>query len=149
MVAPCTGDWGVVRHWPDGPTTLEAVLPRRTSVTRATAVGTSVGQVLAANVDLVAVVAALHPEPNLSRIERLLTLARQSGARPIVTLTKADLVGDAHLVAEDVRAAAPGAEVVSCSTVTGAGIDLVRRAMGPQGTLALLGASGHGKVATS
>lgn len=145
VLTPCTGDWGIVKHWPDGPTTVEAVLPRRTSVVRATAVGTSVGQVLAANLDVVAVVAALHPEPNLSRIERLLTLAWQSGARPMVTLTKADLVGDADLVAEDVRAAAPGAEVVRCSTVTGAGIDFVRRAIGPHGTLALLGASGHGK----
>ena len=144
-LAPCTGDWGVVRHWPDGPTTLEAVLSRHTSVTRATAVGTSVGQVLAANVDVVAVVAALHPEPNLARIERLLAMAWESGARPLVTLTKADLVGDADLVAEDVRRVAPGAAVVCCSTVTGAGIDVVRRAMGPQGTLALLGASGHGK----
>lgn len=145
VLAPCTGDWAVVRQWPDGPVTLEAVLPRRTAVMRATAVGTSVGQVLAANVDLVAVVAALHPEPNLARIERLLTLAWQSGARPLVTLTKADLVGDAHLLADDVRAAAPGAEVICCSTVTGEGIDLVRRAMGLHGTLALVGASGHGK----
>lgn len=145
MLTPCTGDWGVIRHWPDGPTTLETVLSRRTSVTRATAVGTSVGQVLAANVDVVAVVAALHPEPNLARIERLLTLAWESGARPLVTLTKADLVRDASLLAEDVRAAAPGAEVVCCSTVTGAGVDVVRQAIGAAGTLALLGASGHGK----
>lgn len=145
LLAPCTGDWGMVRQWPDGPTTLEAVLPRRTAVVRAEAAGTSRGQVLAANVDVVAVVVALHPEPNLGRIERLLSVAWQSGARPMVTLTKADLVSDADPVADDVREAAPGVVVVRCSTVTGEGIDVVRRAMGPHGTLGLLGASGHGK----
>lgn len=145
LLAPCTGDWGVVRQWPDGPTTLEAVLPRRTAVVRAEAAGTSMGQLLAANVDVVAVVVALHPEPNFGRIERLLTLAWQSGAQPLVALTKVDLVKDADLLADDVRALAPGVAVVCCSTVTGAGVDVVRRAMGADGTLALLGASGHGK----
>lgn len=145
LLAPCTGDWGIVRQWPDGPTTLEVLLPRRTAVMRAEAAGTSRGQVLAANVDVVAVVVALHPEPNLSRIERLLSVAWQSGARPMVTLTKADLVSDAEPVSDDVRAAAPAVPVMCCSTVTGEGIEAVRRAIEPGGTLALIGASGSGK----
>ena len=145
LLAPCTGDWAVVRRWPDGPVTVETVLARRSAVVRAEAARTSVGQVLAANVDVVALVVALHPEPNLGRIERLLTLAWQSGARPMVALTKTDLVADADLIADDVRTAAPEVTVVCCSTVTGQGLDVVRRAIGPNGTVALLGASGHGK----
>ena len=143
--APCTGDWCLLRRWPDGPLTIEAVLPRRTAVIRAEASGTSRGQVLAANVDVVAVVVGLHPEPNLGRVERLLALARASGALPVVVLTKADLVGDAPQVAEDVRAAAPGVEVICTSTATGEGIDVLRALIGNRSTLALLGASGHGK----
>ena len=143
--APCTGDWCLVRSWPDGPVTVEAVLERRTAVVRAASSGTSLGQVLVANVDVLAVVVALHPEPNLSRIERLVTLAWESGGRPVVVLTKADLAPDAEMLADDVRVAAPGVEVIVCSTVTGHGIEDVRALVDGNLTLGLLGASGHGK----
>jgi len=143
--APCTGDWCVVREWCDGPVTVEAVLPRRTAVTRAEAGGTSRGQVLAANIDVAAVVVALHPEPRLARVERLLAIAWASGATPMVVLTKADLVVDADLVAEDVRVVAPGVEVICCSTVSRLGIERLRAMSGEGRTIGLLGASGHGK----
>jgi len=142
---PCTGDWCAVRDWPDGPTTVEAILPRRAAVTRADVQGRSRGQVLAANVDAVGVVVPLHPEPSLAKMERLLTLAWESGAVPVVLLTKADLVADADMVAEDVAAAAPGVSVICCSTVTGRGLDELRGVLGPTGTLALVGSSGAGK----
>ena len=142
---PCTGDWCAVRDWPDGPTTIQAVLPRRSAVTRADVRGRSRGQVLAANVDAVGVVVPLHPDPVLSKLERLVALAWESGATPLVLLTKADLVADASLVAADVAAAAPGAQVLCCSTVTGEGLAELREAVGPAGTLALVGSSGVGK----
>lgn len=144
-LGPCTGDWCLVRHWPDGPVTVEAVLERRTSVVRAAASGASTGQVLVANVDVLVVVVALHPQPNLSRVERLVTLAWDSGARPVIVLTKSDLVQDGAMFAEDVRAAAPGVEVIVCSTVTGRGIEEVRGLVAGNLTAGLLGASGHGK----
>lgn len=142
---PCTGDWVVVGTWPDGPVTAEVVLPRRTEIVRAEASGTSRGQVLAANIDVVAVVASLQPEPNLGRIERLLALAWESGAEPLIVLTKADLVHDAELVAEEVRNASPGVDVLCCSTVTGAGVEVLRARLTGHRTLGLIGASGHGK----
>ena len=143
--APCTGDWCVVRDWPDHRVTLDQLLPRRTAVVRATSGEQSRGQVLCANADHVAVVASLHPAPAVSKIERMVALAWESGAQPLVVLTKADLVPDAHLVAEDVASAAPGVEVVVCSTVTGEGVDRIRELVGANGTIALLGSSGHGK----
>ncbi len=143
--APCAGDWCLVRTWSDGPVTVETLLPRRTSVVRAEASGTSHGQVLLANIDVLAVVVALHPAPNVSRVERLVALAWESGARPAVVLTKADLVGDASMVADDVAKAAPGVDVVICSTVTGQGLDRLRAMAGCNATLGLIGASGHGK----
>lgn len=142
---PCTGDWAMLRDWPDGPTTVEALLARRTAIVRAEAAGTSQGQVLAANVDFVGAVVALHPEPNLSRMERLLALAWESGAQPVVILTKTDLVTDAAQVAEDIAGAAPGVEIICCSTVTGEGVDAVRQTLEARATIALLGVSGHGK----
>lgn len=145
VAAATTGDWVVVRAWPDDKHTLVRVLPRHSVVVRKTAGKQSHGQVLCANADHVAVVVALHPEPVLARIERLLSVAWQSGATPLVLLTKADLVPDAEFVAADVAAAAPGVEVVSTSTRTGAGLPRLREIVDGAGTIALLGASGHGK----
>ena len=143
--APCAGDWGALRTWPDGRTTLEAVLPRRTAFRRAVADRASYEQVLAANADDALVVASLAVEPDLSRLERLVALAWDSGAQPVVVLTKADLVTDAALIAEDVAAAAPGVEVLVVSAVSGEGMtDLAARAAHGR-TLALLGQSGVGK----
>ncbi len=143
---PCVGDWVAARSWPDRRDTAEAVLPRRTAFVRASvSPGTSHGQVLAANVDLAVVVEPLHPEPDLGRIERFLALAWESGATPMVVLTKADLVPDASDQRADVAAAAPGVEVVAISSTTGDGLDEVRAQVRPGRTLALLGASGAGK----
>ena len=143
--APCAGDWCVVRTWPDHRVTVEHVLPRRTAVVRSTAGKAAEGQVVCANVDLVGVVVALHPLPAESRIERLLAMAWQSGARPVLLLTKADLVADGDEVADDVRRLAPDVEVIQVSSRTGLGLDRVRELVDGHATLALVGTSGHGK----
>ncbi len=146
VATPCVGDWVAARSWPDGRVTAEQVLPRRTAFVRASVTpGTSHGQVLAANVDLAVVVEPLHPEPDLGRIERFLALAWESGALPMVVLTKADLVPDAADQRSDVAAAAPGVEVLAISATTGDGVDAVRAEAVPGRTLALLGPSGAGK----
>jgi ribosome biogenesis GTPase len=142
---PCTGDWVLARAWPDGPVTVEVVLPRRTAVIRAEASGSSRGQVLAANLDVVGIVVALQPEPNLARVERLLSIAWASGARPVVILTKGDLATDADLIAADVRAMTSEVTVTVTSTTTGRGLDEVRRLVPVGATLGLIGASGQGK----
>lgn len=142
---PCTGDWCLVRQWPDGPLTVETLAPRRTSLVRADASRSSHGQVMAANVEIVALVVALHPEPNLGRIERLLAVAWESGADPLVVLTKADLVGDGDAIAEDVRLAAPDVDVICCSTATGLGVDTIGALLHQGRTMVMVGASGHGK----
>ena len=77
---PCTGDWVVLRTWPDERLTIEAVLPRRTAVIRASAGAEALGQILVANVDTVAAVVPVDPEPDLGLVERLLALAWESGA---------------------------------------------------------------------
>ncbi len=143
--APCTGDWVVVREWPDGRSTLERVLPRRTAVVRATAGEQSRGQVLCANIDYAAVVVSLHPAPTVSKVERLLALAWDSGAQPVVVLTKADAVRDSDQVAEDIAAVAPGVEVICTSTISGAGVGRLRELVGGRRTIGLIGSSGHGK----
>lgn len=142
---PCTGDWVTLRHWPDDRSTVEAVLDRRSSIVRADPAPGSRGQVLAANMTHVGVVAGLDQIPTMTKLERLLTIGWQSGATPIILLTKADLAADAAEIGSDVAAATPGVDVVCCSTVTGEGLDQVGARLGPTTTLALMGSSGAGK----
>lgn len=143
--APCAGDWVMLRHWPDSRVTLETVLRRRTQVIRAEAGPRARGQVLAANVSVCGVTVALDQLPSLTKVERLLALAWDSGARPVVLLTKADTAPDAADVAADVRSSAPGVAVLCVSTVTDVGLAELRGLVGSGRTLALVGASGAGK----
>lgn len=144
---PCTGDWTAVRRWPDERTTIDAVLERRTLVRRLVVTpGQSASQPLAANVDVVLVAEGAVPDPDLGRLERLLAVAWESGATPVVLLTKADLAGAGiDVLLRDVAGVAPGVEVHAVSAVTGAGLDAVRAQLAPGTTAALLGASGVGK----
>ncbi|GLH97620.1 ribosome small subunit-dependent GTPase A [Phytohabitans aurantiacus] len=142
---PCAGDWVAVRAWPDDRLTIESVLPRRTAIVRRTSDKDSTGQVLAANIDAAAVVEPMHPTPDVGRIERLLALAWDSGAQPVVVLTKSDLAADPDAVAADIAAFAPGVDVVAASAPRGDGLERLRPLVAAGRTLGLLGPSGAGK----
>ncbi|MFD6418094.1 ribosome small subunit-dependent GTPase A [Streptomyces sp. NPDC060194] len=146
MKVICTGDWAAVDPAGD-PRYVRAYLPRRTAFVRSTSSKRSEGQVLAANVDHAIVAVSLAAELDLGRIERFLALAWESGAEPLVVLTKADLVPDAtglSYLVEDVEKTAPGAQVLPLSSRTGEGVDVLR-AIVAGGTSVLLGVSGAGK----
>ncbi|ELS57609.1 putative ribosome biogenesis GTPase RsgA 2 [Streptomyces viridochromogenes Tue57] len=159
MRVVCTGDWVAVE--PAGnPRYVRTYLPRRTAFVRSTSSKRSEGQILAANVDHAIVAVSLAVELDLGRIERFLALAWESGAQPLVVLTKADLVPDAvtlsHLV-QDVETTAPGVPVLPVSVMDGGGSSLLERsrqlgggldalvAVVSGGTSVLLGQSGAGK----
>src|SRR4051794_19104854 len=142
---PCAGDWVVLRRWPDRRTTVDCVLPRRTALIRRTADKDSVGQVLAANMDAVAVVEPMHPEPDDARVERLLALAWDSGAEPVIALSKSDTARDPQAVARQLAELAPGVRVLPVSVHRDAGLDALREYVAAGRTLALLGRSGAGK----
>jgi ribosome biogenesis GTPase len=146
LAAPTTGDWVVLTPDGSGGWAATRVLPRTSVLVRASvSPGASVGQVLAANVDVALVVEPLWPGPNLGRIERLMTLAWDGGASPTVVLTKADLVADLPERIATVTSGIPGVEVLAVSTLTGAGLDRLRALATPSRTLVLLGPSGAGK----
>lgn len=143
-LTPCTGDWVAVRPSSTGASaTVEDVLKRRTAVVRSTASRTSQAQVLATNVDTVAVAVSLADPLKHGRIERMLTLAWNSGATPVVVLTKADQCADPVSAAAEVAEVSPGAEVLVTSAATGEGMDLLTAVL--SGTVVLLGPSGAGK----
>lgn len=133
----CTGDWVSL----DARAHVRAQLPRRTAITRSAASGRSEAQVLAANVDTVLICAPADGDVDLGRIERMLALVWESGAQPLVVLTKADTAEDIPL--DEVRAVAPGAPVLAVSATAGLGLDVLVAVL--SGTVALLGPSGAGK----
>ena len=143
---PAVGDWVAVAARPEEAAgTVQAVLARRTKFSRKTAWQASEEQVLAANVDVVLIVTSLNEELNLRRLERYLTLAWESGARPVLVLTKADLADDVPAGVAEVESVAFGAPVHAISSVTGEGLDELRAHLRPGVTAALLGSSGVGK----
>jgi ribosome biogenesis GTPase / thiamine phosphate phosphatase len=137
---PVTGDWVLFRE-----RLIEAVLPRRTRLSRRQAGARTAEQVLAANVDVVFLVAGLDANFNLRRLERGLVLVRESGARPVIVLNKADVCGDARGAALAAQSVAPGVPVIAASAVDGEGLAEISRAMRPGETAALIGSSGVGK----
>jgi ribosome biogenesis GTPase len=137
--AATVGDWLAVT-----PYEVRAVLPRRTLLARGASSRASTAQPLAANVDVVLICAALTGAPPVRRIERLLTLSWESGATPVVVLTKADLCADPAAAVDAVVPHAPGAAVVAVSATTG-DLDALLPWVAPETTIALLGTSGAGK----
>lgn len=142
---PTTGDWiGLLLDAPGGPRVL-GVVARRTVLSRASVTGRSTEHQLAANVDTVVVAVGADSRTTLGRVERFLALAWNSGAQPVVALTKSDLLDAAALeeVLARVRGDAVGVEVVPVSSTAAGGVEALRDHL--RGTVVLLGSSGAGK----
>ena len=145
---PAVGDWVAVEGGMTGDTIIHALLPRRTALVRQAAGKRTEAQVVGANLDTVFVVASLNADLNLRRLERYVAAAWESGAEPVVLLSKADLGGDDDAVAAVLLAVAgvsAGATVVVVSSFDGRGVDEVRERIGAGRTVAFVGSSGVGK----
>ncbi len=137
------GDWVAVRNTPEA-AEIRAVLPRQSAIGREAPGSETAAQVIAANVDLVFIATSADSDFNLRRIERLLTVAYQSGAAPVIVLTKVDLNNPDPFEVE-LETIAAGVPVVAVSGLTGAGIEAVRLYLSRGKTAVLLGSSGVGK----
>lgn len=156
---PCVGDWVALRSSsmssaPPGSAgatpavgTICALLPRLTKFSRRAAGPEHAEQVLAANIDTVFIAMGLDGDFNLRRMERYLTVAAASGARAVVLLTKSDLCAADDLAARtaEVRAIAPGVDVVGTSVVSAQGLQVLDPFLGRGQTIAIFGSSGVGK----
>jgi ribosome biogenesis GTPase / thiamine phosphate phosphatase len=137
---PAVGDWVGVRE-----TTITSILPRRTAFIRKRAGLGSDEQVLAANVDTAFLLAGLDDDFSLRRLERYITTAWDSGAAPVVVLTKADLCDDVADAMLQVETVAIGVPVYAISNVTGIGVAELAEHLHPGRTVVMLGSSGVGK----
>ena len=144
---PSVGDWVAVQGGLVGETVIHAVLPRRTALVRQAAGPRTAAQVVGANLDVVFVVASLNADLNVRRLERYLAAAWESGAEPVVLLTKTDLrsateIDDALVTVAGVAA---GATVLAVSAIDGRGLKEVASRIGAGRTAAFVGSSGVGK----
>lgn len=128
-----------------GNAVIQGILPRRSVFVRRAAGSGCAEQVIAANIDTVFICMALNGDFNLRRLERYLAVAWDSGAVPVVVLTKADLCGDMARRLGEVRKAAAGAEVLTASAVEPDGWRALLPYIGRGRTVALAGSSGVGK----
>jgi len=143
---PTVGDWvcASVRSQ-EARATIHRLLERRTKISRKGAGSVTDEQVLAANIDTVFLVNSLNQDLNPRRIERYLALALESGARPVLLLTKADLCEQPAEAVVEIERMAPSVCVHVISAVDGRGLDALATYLGPGQTCVLLGPSGVGK----
>lgn len=141
------GDWVIFKQGADGMANVIGVVPRRNAIVRRSSGGRSGSQILAANIDNVVIAISSDQPINQARVERMLALAWESGAEPVVALTKAELLdaADRTSALEALAAVTLGTAVVAISVVASFGITELLDAVFPGGTIALLGLSGAGK----
>jgi ribosome biogenesis GTPase len=142
---PTTGDFVLINYNPIGDSQIIKTLERKSFFSRRDPTPGRGEQAVAANFDYVFIMQSLNYNFNIKRMERYITLTWQSGAIPVVILTKADLVED---YSEQMRAsqkAAVGVGVYAISAMTGFGLDMLKDYLRPRKTIVFLGSSGVGK----
>ncbi|MBQ2745520.1 MAG: ribosome small subunit-dependent GTPase A [Lachnospiraceae bacterium] len=142
---PTTGDFVTINYIPNGDSQIIKTLPRKTFFSRLDPTPGRGEQAVAANFDYVFVMQSLNHDFNEKRLERYMTLAWQSGATPVIVLTKADLVDDYDEYIRKIETVAPGVEVHAVSSQSGYGLENIDKYLQPGKTVVFLGSSGVGK----
>ena len=142
---PTAGDFVMINYIENGDSQIIATLPRRTVFSRRDPGPVPRDQAVAANFDYVFIMQSLNHNFNPKRLERYLTLAWQSGATPVVLLTKADLVEDYWDYLTQVERVAAGVNTHVVSAHTGYGLQRLNAYLQPGKTVVFLGSSGVGK----
>jgi len=149
---PTTGDFVMIYFNPQGDGTIIKTLKRKSQFIRNDFSGHAAGyvktikkQVVAANFDYVFIMQSLNQDQNTKRLDRYLTLAWQTGAVPVVILTKTDLVENVEEKVRSIEKTAPGVMVHGLSAKTGYGLDALSEYLKPRKTIVFLGSSGVGK----
>lgn len=146
---PAVGDWVALRfREQEDKARIQAVLPRKSKFARKTVGTKTEAQIVGANVDYVFLVTSLNQDFNPRRLERYLASIWESGAQPVVILSKADLCDDETIVAQylaEMSEVAATVPVHAVSVKAERGIDAVRQYCRVGKTIALVGTSGVGK----
>lgn len=143
---PTTGDFVLADNYGTGDCRILRTLPRKSFFSRLDPSSSGHGeQAVAANFDYVFILQSLNHDLSPRRMERYLTLAWQSGATPVIVLTKADLVSSFDQQAADIQSIAAGTDVAVISAQSGFGLPSLEQYLSPGQTIVFLGSSGVGK----
>jgi len=143
---PAVGDWVVISARPDEQkATIHGILPRKSKFSRKAAGDTTEEQIVAANIDTIFLVNALNADFNVRRIERYVLTAWESGANPVIILSKADLCDDVQQMIQQVESVAFGVPIHAISAEKNIGMEQLTPYLDGGKTIALLGSSGVGK----
>ena len=142
---PAVGDY-VIAQWPEDESqaVITELFPRKSCFIRKAAGAEKQEQVVAANIDTVFICMSLNRNFNIRRLERYLSVAYESGAMPVVILTKSDLCSETERKKAEAQCAAPGVDVLALSSLDGTH-DAVLPYILPGKTVAFIGSSGVGK----
>ena len=135
------GDWVLVEP---GTHLLRRLLDRRTVLARRTE-GSKTPQLAGANIDTLFIVTSCNADFNVARLERYLALANESGAQPVILLTKADLVPDVEVYRAQAMALQRGLTVASVNPLSPDAATVLAPWCEEGRTVALVGSSGVGK----
>ena len=145
-VLPKVGDWVALKLIAnEEKATIHAILPRRTQIVRKSSGRESAAQILATNVETVFLVTAADVTFNAARLERMLVMAHESGARPVVILNKIDLCDDLNTKLAAATRVAGEALVLAVCALTGRGVKKLAALIKPGNTVVFIGTSGVGK----
>ncbi|WP_420852738.1 ribosome small subunit-dependent GTPase A [Sporolactobacillus pectinivorans] len=143
---PAVGDWVSVDERPaDMKATIRGILPRFSKFSRNMAGLTTEEQIVAANINTVFLVMALNHDFNVRRLERYLTMAWESGANPVIVLSKSDLCDHIDEKVSEVEEIAFGVPIHAVSAVHDSGKEQLKTYLGKGKTVVFLGSSGAGK----
>ncbi|MBC1456377.1 ribosome small subunit-dependent GTPase A [Listeria newyorkensis] len=140
---PAVGDFVALESHPQDTSLIHGVLDRKTVFKRSDPAGGE--QLVAANFDYVFIVSSLNHDFNINRLERYLTIAWDSGAKPVVILTKADLSENTAQIVTEIELVAYGVPIFAVDNLSKSGFDTIERFLKPGETIVLLGSSGVGK----
>ncbi len=145
-IYPTTGDFVLIDYRTDGESVILKTLPRKTCFKRLDPSSSGRGaQAVAANFDYVFIMQSLNQNFNPNRLERYLTLAWESGATPVVILTKADIADDLQSKMNAAEQVGLGADIIVISSKTGYGLTGLEKYLTAGKTIVFLGSSGVGK----
>ncbi|MPQ25244.1 ribosome small subunit-dependent GTPase A [Bacillus paralicheniformis] len=143
---PAVGDWVYMRpHGGEKKGMITEIVPRFSKFSRKAAGEPAEEQITAANVNTIFLVNALGLDFNVRRIERYLLLAWESGANPVIVLSKADIADRIEEKVRQAESVAFGVPIHVISAHEGSGMDELKAYVKQGETVALLGSSGVGK----
>lgn len=144
---PAVGDWVVLDRDTNetGDAIIHHIFSRKSILSRKVAGKKNDEQIVATNIDIIFICMALTKDYNIRRLERYISLAWDSGATPVVILTKTDLCDDVYDKVLEVQQVAIGIDVLAISSITDEGIEEVKSYIKPNCTIAFIGSSGIGK----